>query len=495
MAQAFPSSFGRYQVIGPLGAGGMAQVFRGYDPVLEREVAIKVVSRGQYDPAFNERFRREARAIAALRHPNIIQVYDYGEHESSHYMVMELVRGTDLGRHILSLRSQNKQPSPGEVQAIIDQVAAGLDYAHAHHIIHRDVKPSNILLSDDGTVVLTDFGLVLRVAPGSEPTMGQTVGTPEYVAPEQVMDGAFATPRSDIYSLGVVLYLMVTGSLPFQSDSPIKTALKHINDAPPPPRQINPELSPGVEAVILKAMAKESGERYASAGEMARALCAAWGDTLKAELTQDALPAQASWVRAAAPRPMPPVRIIGEIVLALLIAGAITVVVIAAASRSFFWAAPSPTPSATATPTFTPTSLPTGTSTPAPTATLTPSPTHAPTQAATATRTRAPARPTVTQPPWTGPLALDAYEVAEQCVRRNPLSWTAWIKLQAQGGNGIYTFYVDDVAIASRVTGEYIYELQVTDGSPYKALRLSVESAGVPLKNPVSLWIEAPDGC
>lgn len=280
MSQATSQIFGRYQVLGPLGAGGMAQVYKGYDPVLEREVAIKVVSGRQHDTASNERLRREARAIAALRHPNIVQIHDYGEHEGSHYMVMELVRGTDLGRHLLSLRSQNKQMSSAEAQNIIDQVAAGLDYAHAHCIVHRDIKPPNILLCDDGPVVLTDFGLVLRVEPGAQPTVGQTVGTPEYVSPEQMMDGAFATPRSDVYSLGVVLYLMLTGNLPFQSDNPIKTALMHINNPAPPPRQFNPELPPSVEAVILKAMSKEPGERYASAGEMARALRAAWGDKL-----------------------------------------------------------------------------------------------------------------------------------------------------------------------------------------------------------------------
>jgi len=492
MSQATPQTFGRYQVLGPLGAGGMAQVFRGYDPALEREVAIKVVSRGQYDTAFNERCRREARAIAALRHSNIIQVYDYGEQDGVHYIVMELVHGTDLGRHLLSLRSQNKQTSPAEAQNIIDQVAAGLDYAHAHHIIHRDVKPPNILLSDEGTVVLTDFGLVLRVEPGSEPTMGQMVGTPEYVPPEQMMDGAFASPRSDVYSLGVVLYLMLTGSLPFQSDKPIKTALMHINNPPPPPRQINPALSPSVETVILKAMAKEPGERYASAGEMARALRAAWGNELGIELTQDALPAQASWVMPALPGRMSPVRIVEEIALAVLIAGAIAAAVIAATSRSFFGAAPSATPSATATSALTPVPSPTSTSTLPPTATLTPNPTVTPTL--TATSTRAPARPTPTLP-WTGPLKLEAYEVAKQCVQRNPRSWTAWIKLQAQGGNGLYTFYVDDVAVARQSPGEYIYELRVTDGAPYKAIKLHIESAGAPLKNPVSLWVEAPGGC
>jgi eukaryotic-like serine/threonine-protein kinase len=517
MVQAIPQTFGRYQVIEPLGAGGMAQVFKGYDPVLDREVAIKVISHSQYDVAFTERFRREARAIAALRHPNIIQVYDYGEHDGSHYMVMELVYGSDLGRRLVSLHAQHKRMSPPEIQPILDQVAAGLDYAHSRRIIHRDVKPSNILLGDDGTAVLTDFGLVLRFDPGVEPTLGQSFGTPEYIAPEQVVDGALATPRSDVYSLGVVLYLLITGSLPFQADSPLKTALKHVNDAPPQPRQVNSAVSPAVEAVILKALAKKPEERYASAGELARALRAAWSDELAAaatEATQAPLQIPAADRRAATapqPRRVSPAGIAGGIVVVALLAGLTAMFAGGPAWKPSWLAGPSATASPTIMPTFTP-ALPTSTPTPEATATLAPSdtatatpiPTHTaeailtltPTATSTPTRAAPKATRTPTQPPWTGPLELvDPYEVAKQCVQRKPRMWTAWVKLEARGGNGIYTYFVDDQLVAKSVSGEYIYVLQVTDGSPYRAIRVSVESAGIPIRNPKSLWIEAPNGC
>lgn len=511
---ATPRAFGRYQVIGPIGTGGMAQVYKGYDPTLDREVAIKVVSRGEYDAAFNERFRREARAVATLRHPNIVQIHDYGEHEGSHYMVMELVHGADLGHHLVSLRAQRKQPSPLQVQSIVDQVAAGLDYAHARRIIHRDVKPSNILLGDDGAVVLTDFGLVLKVDPGVEPTRGQSFGTPEYIAPEQAMDGAWATPRSDIYSLGVVLYLMLTGTLPFQSDTPLQTALKHISDTPVRPREVNPTLSLAVEAVILKGMAKEPDKRYVSAGEMARALRAAWRDQLAAavDLTPEALPAVAARPAAASQsrrRRASPSGVVGAIALVAIAALVIVAVGLALVFvgqpdwRSFFFGAPPATALPTTAQTLAPESTSTGTTTPVATATLPPTlKAAAPitlTLAMTATRTQAPyhSAPTATptQPPWTGPLKLEAYPVAEQCVSHKPRVWATWVKMWAEGGTGVYVYYIDDVAVAGPMTGEYIYVLNVTDGSPYKALRLSVVSAGVPLKNPIALWIEAPPGC
>ncbi len=545
MPQATPQTFGRYRVIGPLGSGGMAQVFKGYDPVLDREVAIKVISRGEHDAAFNERFRREARAIAALRHPNIVRVYDYGEHEDSHYMVMELVRGVDLGHGFSTLYAQGKLLDLPQVQAIVDQVAAGLDYAHARGIIHRDVKPSNILLGDEETVVLTDFGLVLKLAPGVEPTRGQSLGTPEYIAPEQAMDSAWATPRSDVYSLGVVLYLVLTGSLPFRADTPLQTALKHIAEAPRRPREVNPALSPAVEAVLLKALEKKPEDRYASAGELARALRTAWTQPPKAVLAQT-VPAPVTRRQKAIARPrsrrVRPFLIAGAVVLGLaaLVAG-LAMIFDGLAWRPAFVAAPPatitftptllPTNTAVLLPTETPISLPTATrtplptgtptletaSTPVPTATVAPTPEATstplptaivaptlgatPTAAATATATRAPRRlptqtPTPTQPPWVGPLKLvTAYKVADQCLGRKPRVWTAWVKLEAQGGNGFYTYTVDDRVVASTVPGEYTYVLQVTDGSPSKTIRIGVESAGVPLKDPVWRVIDAPDGC
>jgi len=524
MPQATPQTFGRYRVIGPLGSGGMAQVFRGYDPLLDREVAIKVISRGEHNAAFDERFRREARAIAALRHPNIVRVYDYGEHEDSHYMVMELVRGTDLGRGFSALYAQGKLIDPPKVQAILDQVAAGLDYAHARGIIHRDVKPSNILLGEDGTAVLTDFGLVLKLTPGVEPTRGQSLGTPEYVAPEQAMDSARATPRSDVYSLGVVLYLLLTGSLPFNADTPLQTALKHIAEAPRKPREVNPSLSPAVEAVLLKALEKKPEDRYASAGELARALCAAW--TLPPQVAPaPTKPRRPKGVPSRPWRLWPTMA--GGVVLGLVLLVAGIVIFGDPAWRPALFVAPPatltftptslPTSTAVPLPTETPTLLPTVTHTPlptdTPTASSTPTPqptatgsptlaaTATPVPSATATASRTPRpRPTQThtptQPPWVGPLELiAAYKVADKCQSRDPRAWTAWIKLQAQGGNGIYTYYVDDRIAASGVPGEYTHILEVSDGSTSKTIRITVESAGVFLKDPVWRVVDAPPGC
>jgi len=536
MPQATPQTFGRYRVIGPLGSGGMAQVFIGYDPLLDREVAIKVISRGEHNAAFDEHFRREARAVAALRHPNIVRVYDYGEHGNSHYMVMELVRGTDLGRGFSARYAQGKLIDLPKVQAILDQVAAGLDYAHARGVIHRDVKPGNILLGEDGTAVLTDFGLVLKLAPGVEPTRGQSLGTPEYVAPEQAMDSARATPRSDVYSLGVVLYLVLTGSLPFNADTPLQTALKHIAETPRRPREVNPALSPAVEAVLLKALEKKPEDRYASAGELARALRAAWTQPAKVVPAQ-ATPApvtSAAPTKPRRPRAVPPRSwrlwpiIAGGVVLGLvLLVAGLAVIFGDPARRPAFVAAPSatitftptllPTSTAVPLPTKTPTLLPTVTLTPLPTDTPTPrsTPTPLPTATAsstleatampvptaTATTTRV-SRPrptqtlTPTQSPWVGPLGLvAAYKVADQCLGRNPRVWTAWIKLDAQGGNGIYTYYVDDRMVASGVPGDYTYVLEVTDGSLSKTIRITVESAGVFLKDPVWRVVDAPGGC
>jgi hypothetical protein len=372
---------------------------------------------------------------------------------------------------------------------------------------------------------------VLRFDPGVEPTLGQSFGTPEYVAPEQVVDGALATPRSDVYSLGVVLYLLITGSLPFQADSPLKTAFKHVNDTPPPPRKVNPAVSPAVEAVILKAMVKKPEERYASAGELARALRAAWSDELaaaSAEATQSLLQVPVADRRAATasqPRRVSPAGIAGGIVVVVLLARLAAMLAGGPAWKPFFLAAPSVTSSPTIMPTIMPTIVPTFTpvpsvstptleamATPAPidTATAMPMPTHTaaatlatltPTMSLTPTATSVPTRAapkatrTPTQPPWTGSLTLDAYPVEKKCVSRNPRSWTAWVKLEAHGGTGVYTYLVDNQPVAGPMSTEYIYVLQVTDGSPFKAIRTSVESGGIPIKNPKSLWIEAPNGC
>jgi serine/threonine protein kinase len=267
---------GDYQVRELLGSGGMASVYRGYDPALDREVAIKVIHPSAQSKDFAVRFQREARMVAKLRHPNIVQIYHFGIHENTAYMVQELLTGPTLEKRIRD--AGRRRMSPERVQTIIAQLASALDFAHAQGIIHRDVKPSNALYNAQGQLVLTDFGIargpqdMARTATGP----GVVMGTPSYVAPEQAISSATITPACDIYALGVVLFELVTGQLPFVADTPMGVILKHLYDAPPTPSSLRPDLPPALDALILKALSKEPNERFASAGALAKALQSAW---------------------------------------------------------------------------------------------------------------------------------------------------------------------------------------------------------------------------
>jgi serine/threonine protein kinase len=275
----------RYKIIKKIGQGGMANIYQGYDSQTQRDVAIKVL--GDHlppDPALTTRFRREARAASALKHRHIINVYDYGEHQGGHYMVMEYIEGTNLQRRINYRRSRNQAFSPQEIVELVEQIASALTFAHKKSVIHRDVKPSNILLPKRASrgAILTDFGLVMLRDRVSQQTRGESFGTPEYIAPEQAIDSRAATARSDIYSLGVIIYELTTGHLPFDADSAISLALMHIGREPIHPRQYVPTMSLAVEAVILRAMSKEPQQRYASAKALAAALRQAYGDQVSA---------------------------------------------------------------------------------------------------------------------------------------------------------------------------------------------------------------------
>lgn len=243
-----------------LGHGGMASVYYGIDLQLERPVAVKVIAeRFRGDPEYAERFVREARAMAAWRHANIPQIYQAGEHESISYYVMEYIEGMDLERLLKEYGRAGELPSYVDVLFIGRAIAQALDYAHSRGVIHRDVKPSNVLVSRDDRVFLTDFGLVLDLAQG---TRGEVFGTPRYMSPEQARSSAAVVSQSDLYSLGIILYEMLTGSVPFDDPVPATLALKQITDPPPPPRTLNPALSPEVEAVLLKALDKSPSGRY-----------------------------------------------------------------------------------------------------------------------------------------------------------------------------------------------------------------------------------------
>jgi len=271
-------TIGVYEVVDKIGQGGMAEVYRGFHPALRRYVAIKFLGRSlRADPDLSRRFQLEAQAIASLRHPNIIQVFDFGPYEGGYYLVMEYVEGADLRAEVARRRADGRPFTPDEILDILGQVADGLDYAHRRGIVHRDVKPGNILLTaDERQAILTDFGLAMLLDRISQISRGHTFGTPEYIAPEQAMDSRAASPQSDIYSLGGLLYEMVTGRLPFEAESAISLALKHIGEDPTPPRRYAPQLPEAVEAVILRALAKEPDDRFATAREMVDALRQAW---------------------------------------------------------------------------------------------------------------------------------------------------------------------------------------------------------------------------
>jgi serine/threonine-protein kinase len=256
---------GRYELTHLIARGGMAQVYRAMDRQLERPVALKVLfPELSVDRTFVERFRREAQAAANLSHPNIVPVFDWGEDDGSYFIVMEYVEGRPLSA---VLRDSQRMP-PRQIAMIGAGVAAALAFAHRHGVVHRDVKPGNVLITPDGDVKVTDFGIARAM--NTEESLTQTgavMGTAAYFSPEQA-EGKGVDSRSDIYSLGVVLYEMAVGRPPFTGDSPVAVASKHVRDLPVLPRQANPTVPPALEAVVMKAMAKNPDDRYGSAEEL-----------------------------------------------------------------------------------------------------------------------------------------------------------------------------------------------------------------------------------
>jgi serine/threonine-protein kinase len=263
---------GKYRVLEPLGRGGMARVYRAYHPQLDRYVAIKVLRPDLVDEAeFMARFRREAQAVAALRHANIVQVFDFDVENDVTYMVMELLEGDTLKTRMSDYRARDEQMPLGETVRIVLDVLDGLDYAHSEGMIHRDIKPANIMLTRRGEAVVTDFGIA-RIIGGTRHTAdGALMGTLNYIAPEQGLQGQ-SDARSDLYSLGIVLYEMLTRRTPFDADTPLAILMKHLNDPLPLPRQVNPAIPEPLERVVLKVLSKRPEDRYQSAAEMAQAL-------------------------------------------------------------------------------------------------------------------------------------------------------------------------------------------------------------------------------
>ena len=270
-------SLGNFRVDRLIGQGGMATVYYGQDVKLSRPVAIKVLDkRYRNHPAYAGRFVKEARMMAQWRHENILQIYYADDAQGFPYYVMEFVDGQDLGA-IMNLYHDEKTLMPlADALRVGKAVAGALDYAHQNGVIHRDVKPSNILISKDRRVLLGDFGMALDIRDGS---MGDIFGTPHYISPEQAKRSADAVPQSDIYSLGVIMYEILTGAVPFNDPSPASIALQHISEKPPAPRSFNPTLPPPVEKVLMKVLEKDIRERYQSGAQFLEALEAAFTDT------------------------------------------------------------------------------------------------------------------------------------------------------------------------------------------------------------------------
>lgn len=257
---------GRYQLHRQLGRGGMAIVYLAHDQLLDRPVAVKVLNADfAGDPSFVERFRREAQAAANLNHPNIVAVFDWGEEDGTYYIVMEYIEGRPLDE----ILAAEGPLHPDRAADVAIDIAAGLALAHRSGVVHRDIKPGNVMIAQpSGQVKVTDFGIAKVVGGDSELTQAGTVmGTATYFSPEQAQ-GKRLDPRSDLYSLGVVLYEMTVGRPPFTGDTPVAIAYQHVQEQPPPPRSMNPAIPLALEAITLKLLAKDPVRRYPSAEDL-----------------------------------------------------------------------------------------------------------------------------------------------------------------------------------------------------------------------------------
>src|SRR5919202_6485507 len=255
---------GRFRLEELVGSGGMSSVYRAYDPTLERHVAIKLMHRDISSDADQlERFRREARAVAQLNHPHVVTVIDAGEDDGAPYIVFEYVEGETLKERI---RRLGRLPVP-EAVAYAIEIGRALSAAHAHRLVHRDIKPQNVLIDADGRARVTDFGIARSLEAHGLTAPGRVLGTTDYVSPEQAL-GHDVTEQSDIYSLGICLYEMLSGEVPFRADTQVAVAMKHLRDMLPDVQRRRPEISASLAAVVERATAKETRNRYATVDAM-----------------------------------------------------------------------------------------------------------------------------------------------------------------------------------------------------------------------------------
>jgi serine/threonine protein kinase len=451
------SHLGKYEIKGEIGRGGMGSVLLGYDPLLDRQVAIKVLAPHLvWETEFVERFLREARAAARLKHPNIVTIHDVGHEGSWYYFVMEYLAGDTLAT---CLQSRGALPVE-EVLAILHPLGAALDYAHYRGVVHRDVKPGNVILGADGMVTLMDFGIARAAQEARMTGTGTIMGTPEYMSPEQAR-GMGTDARTDQYSLAVVAYQMLSGQVPFQAESTLSLIYKVVHEAPPPLAERRPGLPPAAEAVLDQALAKEPGARYPTVLAFVTALEeallghpvvveapgtviaekeGATAASLTLSPTAQAIAVTQAPAKAQAPAPAsrraisPYVWILGGLAAVVVLAMGGLALALAVAMRGSSTlpasqpggqptAAPqaiavadSPSPSATAqptpTPVSTPTPPPTDTPVPLPSNTPLPSPTATPLPSPTATPTPAPPPTATAKPATSAPTATQAPAVA-----------------------------------------------------------------------------------
>jgi eukaryotic-like serine/threonine-protein kinase len=300
---------GRYQLHEEIGVGGTSRVHRATDLRLGRDVAVKLLDSrliAESDPMGRDRFLQEGRVAASFLHPHVVTVFDAGEEDGDLYLVMELVEGTTLARH---LADQGGEPLPfAETRRLVDEILDALAGSHRHGIVHRDLKPANVLLDPDGWVKLADFGIAKRFGEldASVSTVGLVVGTPRYLAPEQSA-GEMVSPATDVYGVGVLLYEMLTGRLPFDGGSPVEVALAHQTRPAPDPETVNPAIPRRVARVVLRALAKCPDDRFADAAAFRDALTEAW-------LVSDPAPAP---VLTHLPPPPPPDAVLDDRTLAI----------------------------------------------------------------------------------------------------------------------------------------------------------------------------------
>ncbi len=266
------TTLGKYQIIEELGKGGMAVVYKAYQPSLDRFVAIKVLYRHLMEgSSFLERFQREARAAAALRHENIVQVFDFDVQDGTYYMVMEYIEGESLKDRLVRLGKSGSRLDAGTAIDIFTQIASALSFAHKAGMLHRDMKPSNILLDQQGRAYLADFGIARIVSEKSITMTGALIGTPEYMSPEQALGNPLSA-ASDIYSLAITLFEILSNKVPFQANTPISTIQLHISQPAPTLRSVHVDVPGSLEQVLAKALAKDASMRYQSVDEFLAAV-------------------------------------------------------------------------------------------------------------------------------------------------------------------------------------------------------------------------------